>query len=65
MSELFRRARRELTFLFHGDCTRKENVVFQVNMLVQVGFKALQRLIQRAIADARILRKRIVIGKRA
>ncbi len=50
----------DLPISFHRDGAREENVVFQMNVLVEVSFKALQRFVQRAIADAGIRRKVIV-----
>src|SRR5579859_8172851 len=38
--------------LFHCDCTRKQNVVLQVNVLVKIGFKVRQRLVEGLITDA-------------
>jgi hypothetical protein len=33
--------------LFHRNRPRKQNVVFQVNVLVKIGFKIRERLVQR------------------
>jgi len=43
-----------LVRLFHRNRPRKQNVVFQVNVLVKIGFKISERLVQRLVADTRI-----------
>ena len=53
---------RGLALGFHGDGAREQNVVFQMNVLMQVGFETLQRVIERAIADARVFRNRVIAG---
>src|ERR1700675_3332047 len=40
--------------LFHRYRAGEQNVVFQVNVLVKIGFKIRQRLVQRLVADTRI-----------
>src|SRR5208337_4179642 len=45
--------------LFHHNRPRKENVVLQVNVLVKIGFKVRQRLVERLVADASVGRSRI------
>src|ERR1035441_824990 len=44
---------------FHGDRSGKEDVVFQMNMLMEVGFKGCQGFVQSLEADASIARGRI------
>jgi hypothetical protein len=41
---------------FHLNCARKQNVVFEVDVLVQVGLELAQSFIECLIADARIRR---------
>ncbi len=53
-----------LSLGFHGDSAWKQNVVLQMNVLVQIEFKALQRLIERAITDAGVLRKLVIVANR-
>ena len=45
---------------FHCGRAREQDVVFFMNVLMQVGLEALQRLVQCAIADAGIFRKLVV-----
>jgi len=47
---------------FHGNCPRKENVVLEVNVLVKIGLKIRQRLVQRLIGDACVARSRIAVA---
>src|SRR5262249_34627136 len=47
---------------FHFDCAREKDVVFQMDMLMQIGFELLQGLIERSIADAGVRRWGIVSG---
>ncbi|MGB7763029.1 MAG: hypothetical protein WBL61_24560, partial [Bryobacteraceae bacterium] len=46
---------------FHLDRPREENVVFQMDVLVQVGFECRQRSIKRLEADAGIRRRCICL----
>src|SRR5450759_1445995 len=44
---------------FHLDRAREQNVVFQVNVLVQIGLELRQRFVQCLVADAGVTRWRI------
>ena len=48
-----------LVRLFHRNRAWKQNVVLQVNVLVEIGFKIRERLVQRLVADTRIAWSRV------
>ncbi len=43
-----------LVRLLHRNRPREQNVVFQVNVLVKIGFKIRERPVQRLVADTRV-----------
>ena len=45
-----------LVRLFHHNRSRKENVIFQVNVLVKISFKIRECLVQRLVADTGVVR---------
>ena len=48
-------------FSLHGDRAREHDVILEVDVLVQVGFEALQGLVERTVTRAGVLRDRIFI----
>jgi len=42
-----------LVRLSHCDCTRKQDVILQVNVLVKIGFKVRQRLVEGLVLSRR------------
>ena len=51
-----------LSGAFQLDCAREEDVVFQMDVLVQIGFKLLQSLIKRPEADAGVRRRGVTVS---
>ena len=49
-----------LLFRLHGNGARKQDVVFQMNVLMEVRLEALQCLVQRPIADAGVVGQRVI-----
>ena len=47
---------------FHLDRTREQNVVFEMDVLVQISLKIRQRFVQRLIANARIHWRCVSLG---
>jgi hypothetical protein len=53
---------RLLTFLLDCHRARKQNVVFQMNMLMKIAFEDGQSFIERLVADTSVGRYRVAVG---
>ena len=49
-------------FVFNLNCTWKKKIVFQMNVLMQIGLKFSQGLIQRLVADTGVLRRGVAVA---